>query len=362
MKILHVASITNNKASGMSVVIPKHVKYQGYYAETALLNLNLNKLEEQSIKVFNLNDLNRQKIINLPDYFSRPDLVVLHGIYYIKYLSVYKYLRKNKIPYILVPHGCLSEKSIRRKYWKKKLGLKLFFNKIILNAKAIQYLSKEERETSLGNSNLNFISYNGIELDNKVIDLDRNFNKEINFIYVGRISIMHKGLDLLIEAINIIQEDMRKKNMRLNIYGPDLENERIILLNLCKKYKIDDIVAINDAIYDENKKDIIRKADVFIQTSRWEGQPIGILEAMSLSKAILATEGTNMADEIKENKCGWKAKCNSQDIAEKILKVYEDRNNINKYSLNSKKLIEEKYTWDIVAKKTLDEYKKVINS
>ena len=80
MKILHIASITDNKASGMSVAIPKHVKFQGYYAETALLNLNLNQLEEHSIRIFNLNNLNRQGISNLPNNFSRPDLVVLHGI------------------------------------------------------------------------------------------------------------------------------------------------------------------------------------------------------------------------------------------------------------------------------------------
>lgn len=361
MKILHIASITNNKASGMSVAIPKHVKYQGHYAETALLNLNLSVLEEDSIKIFNLDDLKKYGIDNLPGKFSSPDLVVLHGIYYIKYLSIYKWLKKNRIPYILIPHGCLSEKSIRRKYLKKKIGLKLFFNKIILNANAIQYLSKEEKETSLGNTNKNFISCNGVDIDNKIIEKNK-FNKEINLIYVGRISIMHKGLDLLVEAVNIIQKDMRKKYIKLNIYGPDLENEKIILCNLCKKYKIEDLIQINDAIFDENKKQIIRKSDVFIQTSRWEGQPIGILEAMSLGKAILATEGTNMADEIEFYKCGWKAKCNSEDIAKQILNIYKEKNSIEEYSLNSKMLIEKKYTWEFVSKTAIDKYKKILHS
>lgn len=358
MKILHIASITDNKASGMSVAIPKHVKFQGYYAETALLNLNLNQLEEHSIRIFNLNNLNRQGISNLPNNFSRPDLVVLHGIYYIKFLRIYRYLRKNKIPYVLVPHGCLSKYAINKKKIKKKLALKLLFNKIINNCVSIQYLSEIEKEISFGDSKKNFISPNGIEINfnNKIYNLGR----ELNLIYIGRISILEKGLDLMIEAINLIQNIMRENNVKLNIYGSDVDDGKNILLSMCKKYKIEDIVKINDAIFDKKKIEVINNSDIFIQTSRTEGQPMGILEAMSYGLPIIATKGTSFADEIKENLCGWSCENNIEDIAMAIKKACDEKKYIECYGKNSREFVNRKYSWEIISREAIGEYKKLI--
>ena len=45
MNILHICSISNNKASGMSNVIPYHFIYQKKYENVALLNCNKTKIE-----------------------------------------------------------------------------------------------------------------------------------------------------------------------------------------------------------------------------------------------------------------------------------------------------------------------------
>ena len=54
MRILHISSITNNKASGMSIVVPEHCKYQNLYADVALLNCSnyKPKIREKTFPVF----------------------------------------------------------------------------------------------------------------------------------------------------------------------------------------------------------------------------------------------------------------------------------------------------------------------
>ena len=38
MNILHIASLDNNRANGVSIVVPEHVKNQGKIEKLALLN------------------------------------------------------------------------------------------------------------------------------------------------------------------------------------------------------------------------------------------------------------------------------------------------------------------------------------
>lgn len=361
MVILHIASISNNKSSGMSVVIPEHVKYQGKYETTALLNLNNEILDSSDIKIFNLVKFNDNILKNLPYPFSNPDLIVLHGIYYMKFVKLYKLIKKENIPYVLIPHGCLSKNSIKRKYIKKKIALTLFLNKIITNANAIQYLSDDEKNNSLGKKINSFVSPNGININKniKIKNKDKSA-KAFELIYVGRLSIMHKGLDLLLESVNLIQDYMRENNIRLSIYGPDVDKEKNILIDLCRKYNIEDIVYIYNGIFGDEKINTILESDIFIQTSRWEGQPISILEAMSLGKPIIATKGTNMSYEIEKNLCGWSADNDPRSISNAIIKSYKDKELLERYSDNSKNFINENYNWELVAKETIKKYKSVL--
>lgn len=360
MVILHIASLNNNMANGMRVVIPKHIKNQSNYENTALLNLRIDKSNITDIVYYDLNDCDKEYFLDLPFPYCNPDLVVLHGIYYPRFLKIYKLLMKNNIPYILVPHGCLSKKSLRRKYIKKKVAISLLFGKIINNAKGIQYLSQNELETSLGNKNRSFIGPNGVDIIKNIYK--ENNDKEIKITYIGRISTLHKGLDLIIEACNLIQNEMRDKNIKINIYGPDQDNEKIKLTRQVEKYGLVDILTINDAVFGKDKEYILNQTDIFIQSSRWEGQPLGIMEAMSYALPIIATPGTNMDNEISKNKCGWKAEENKESLASVILEACKDRSIINEYSRNSKKYIDTKYSWDIISKKILEEYKNLLSS
>ena len=49
------------------------------------------------------------------------------------------------------------------------------------------------------------------------IDADGN----LNFVYIGRLDVYHKGLDLLINAIGNCQDILRLNKCNFEIYGPD---------------------------------------------------------------------------------------------------------------------------------------------
>ncbi|MFP7479731.1 glycosyltransferase [Terribacillus saccharophilus] len=362
MNILHVSSITNNKASGISNVVPLHVKYQSEIANVALLNCTSYKPiinSENNLQIYNLaEDCNNKSIADLPFPYNKPDLVVFHGVYFPVYSRLTRYLKDNNIPYILVPHGSLTKPAREKKKLKKIVGSLLIFNRFIKNAMAIQYLSNEELENSSPKSSRSFIGSNGMNVNSVKKEILSDIG--LNLVYIGRLDPFHKGLDILIEACSNIHKEMKEFRIKLNIYGPDHEGGASKVIELINKFNVKDVVIINDGIFGEEKIKILSNSDVFVQTSRFEGQPIGIMEALSFGVPVIATPGTNMADDIDNKKCGWKADLNATDIGSTIIKAYNQKHLLKDMSLNARKFIKSKYDWNLVAKDTIYKYKELL--
>lgn len=108
-------------------------------------------------------------------------------------------------------------------------------------------------------------------------------NKDITkFINIARFS-KEKGLDRLILAF----EDYRKKNPNAYLFliggnGAEFKN----LLNLVKEREIKNIIIIKNIM---NPYPILKKADLFILSSYYEGLPMTIMEALILGVPVLST-------------------------------------------------------------------------
>lgn len=362
MKILHISNLSNNQASGIRRVVPEHVYYQSKYARTALLNLTDSKvdLNSKKIELFTRKNLQNYDVTTLPKPFNNPDLVIIHGIYFKNYFPLVKKINANRIPYILVPHGSLTVYAQSIKPTKKKVG-NIFFNKIINSAAAIQYLSKQELETSINKGLYDFVGCNGIGIEDKYhYEFDSKVGLKI--IYIGRLDPYHKGLDVLIDGCNCVKNELRNKNIKVSLIGPDHEGGKNKLQNMIDKYSIDDIVSIENGLFGDEKITRILSSDYFVQTSRFEGQPLGILEALSLGLPVIATPGTNMANEIEENNCGIKVELNSYEIGKGILQAYSYKRGLKEMSNNAMEFIRNNYRWEKVSKETIEKYEFIIKS
>ncbi|MGQ3376827.1 glycosyltransferase [Priestia endophytica] len=360
MIILHISSITGNKASGMSVVVPKHVQYQSYYSTVALLNcFDFHPQVKTGVPVFNYKqDCEDGDITKLPAPYNNPDLVVIHGLYIPFYSKIVKILIRNSIPYVLVPHGSLSRVAQHKKRFKKVLGNILMFNRIMRKATAIQYLSTEEEKATIASNVNSFIGCNGIRVKEKQKKLFSN--KGLKLIFIGRIDLFHKGLDILIESCSQIKDDMRSKGIRLDIYGPNHEGGQVTLKEMITRNKIDDIVKVYDGVFDDEKETKLSESDIFIQTSRSEGQPLGIIEAMANGLPVIITPGTNMGNEVKISQGGWETHLNAYDIGQTILKAYDNKSNLNDFSNNAFQFIKDNFEWKKVARETVEQYKTIL--
>lgn len=353
MVIIHIASIESSVIGGVQVAVPLMIEAQEKYAKVGLYNINGTSIK--GIKMISCNgkfDINK-----LEEPFNKPDLIVFHEVYRFKYINLYKHIVKTNIPYIIIPHGCLSKTAQHKKALKKLCANILFFNRFIKSADSIQYLSKNEKEMTNFKKHNCFISGNGIRLPQTT---KQSFSNDgIKFIYIGRLDIHIKGIDILLKAIKECESTLRRKNSIIKIYGPDYNQSHKIINEMKSKLKIEDIVKLNDAVFGKDKENALLDADCFIQASRSEGLPLGPIEALSYGLPCIVTEGVGLGDSIENFQAGYKSLVDAISLSDAIKKFIDNYDSIQKMS-NQAKLLANEFDVESIARNAIDEYSHII--
>ena len=96
-----------------------------------------------------------------------------------------------------------------------------------------------------------------------------------------------------------------------------------------------DIIELNGPVFELEKFERLNETDIFIQTSKSEGQSTGLLEAIGLGLPCLVTPGTNFGDIVEKYNFGYCADLEKVSISEKILESFYKKNELNKMSKNA---------------------------
>lgn len=349
MRLLHITASPFKKEGGVPVVLKELVHEQ-------------DSLPEMTVKVLSLkahkNIINDELFDNLEDktfeQYVRdfePDLAILHSFFYWEFNTPARVLHKLGIPYYIEPHGSFGHEAMRKGSLKKVLANNTVFRCQVKYAKSFIFLNEAEMRDSIYRKDDDIIIPNGINRNKVNLNIG-NPSIEPMLYFIGRYDIHHKGLDRLFEALKILDKNGAKLKIMLYGKGNDKESSQI------KQWitELNNIQVIdNGSITFDKQGQVLDSKGIMLLTSRYEGFPVTILEALSFGNPSLVTNGTNMADEIEDNLLGWKTGDNPSEIAHSIMNAIEEyKKEPREYIKRCKQYVMENYTWDVIARKSYD--------
>lgn len=104
------------------------------------------------------------------------------------------------------------------------------------------------------------------------------------FLTVGRFTPLHKGIDLLIEAFHLFAQ--KNHDWMLDIVGEGKEEPKYRAL--ISKYELEDRITIHP--FTNQIQDYYSNAQIYVLSSRWEGMPLVLVEAMSHGLPIVTSD------------------------------------------------------------------------
>ena len=250
--------------------------------------------------------------------FKKNDIFFIHSVFTLHNFLLTRILKKNKIKYILVPHGGYIEQNMTRSFFLKKIFIFLFEKKIVKDASYVITSFKKEfidlkKIFKVTNSKLKDFAF-PLNYIKKEIYSNVQYKKKKIIGYFGRLDVFHKGLDILVKAFD---SSKYADQYKLHIFLTKSKNELDKLQNIISKLKNKKNIFIKDPIYGKKKIKILKSYKLFIYPSRYEAYGIAQVESV-LSASCIISENHNISDSLKKFNVAYIVKNNIKSISKKI--------------------------------------------
>ncbi len=313
--------------------------------------------------------------INPGMYFQmlNDDIDIIHTIGIRSFQSFIAALisKKKKIPLIisdqggLTTHPDLQESGIIRKLLYKIQQPMIKF--VINQASKISVANEYEQNifSSLGVKSKTIIIKNGInldELDFKNIEFKKKYAIEKKFIlFLGRFSKV-KGIDILLDSINILKNKSNNLDFKTVIMGVDFGFEKKMLEMIDMLELNEDILVIKKPLREEVIA-AYRECEFLTLPSRWELSPLTPLEGFAFKKPVISTDIHGIPYTITNNKNGILIPLEDHlALSEAIIELLQNDKKREMYGNEGYELVKNTCNSKIMAKKTLELYQNVIKN
>ena len=225
----------------------------------------------------------------------KPDLIVMNQGFNFNAVPLMLFAQKNNFNYVTISH------AVNESLWpnsKLRENMKLGF----VNSLKNYFVSQDN--LAVTQNQLGYFLKNAKVIRNPFnlpysINLEFPQSNDFSLACVGRYDFYAKGQDVLLQTLS--SEKWKSRNLYINFYGEgsDVEN----LVDLVKMYQIKNVIINSHTATEE----IWKKNQGLILTSRFEGLPIVIVEAMLSRRFVIVTNVSGNKELVIDNVTGFMA-------------------------------------------------------
>ena len=316
-----------------------------------------------SFKLFFVNSSMSKQIEN-----DKPDIIHTIGLRSYQSIVAWRTSKKLKIPLVVSDQGGLTTHPF---FNESGLILKIlyriqnfFIKRIISNATAVSAANEYEKEIfrNLNKKSKIEIIRNGVNLETLVSK--KNFKEKYGInsrfiLFVGRFS-KSKGIENLVNALNMIKHEGLFSDVRLVIMGVDFGYEQK-MEEMIKKFDLSEKIMV---IKNPPRDDVISaygESEFLILPSQWELSPLVPLESFAFKKPVISTKSHGIPFTVQDDKNGILVEPeNPLKLANAIKKLLLDEGLRNRLGLSGYNFVHEECNCISMAKNSLNLYEQIL--
>jgi glycosyltransferase involved in cell wall biosynthesis len=331
MKILHIiTSLTYGGAQEtLYNIIVNQQSSKIEHIVLSLRNFSVygKSLKEKNIKCYELN-INQNKINIIPKFFKLIKIIkaehpalIQTWMYHSDFIgSIISYLTKTPIYWCLVNYSLEKNTTKLNTRIIAKLCSFLSYFIPLKIISCSRNASKLHIDIGYKNNIFKHIDL-GIFLSKEKKNYNKKFIKNETFVLgcIGRWD-PQKNHKNLIKAFNKIINEDNRKNFKLILAGPNINDKNIKLKNIIQSFNLENYIDLLDYVNDLDF--FYNKIDLNILPSIGEAFPISLLESMVRKKIVICTNVGENLNIIRDRNLIIKSP-GEDDIYNSILKTYK---------------------------------------
>jgi len=358
MNILHIIEDFSLQGAGLRTVIKNLNEQLNQLGGFNSIVLSSSKEKNDLIRTVNmptaspwLYSKDWKKKIELIIQLDKVDVIHIHGVWmYPQYIAV-KIALKNKIPFVITPHGMYEPWLWTKGTVKKKLYFKFLTSRLFSKSNVIHAITHNEKKNLRNLFPKNKI----IEIPN-LIDFNDYSNRETRqdnekyILYLGRLHQV-KGIEILIKAFYELED----KKVILKIAG-GFNSYKIKLESLITELNLKNRVQFLGLVKGDEKLKLFRNAFVFVAPSYSEVIGMVNLEAATQKTPVITTFNTGLKHQWSDNG-GILINPKKDDLTIALMQVLDWNNRIrNEKGKKLFRFVKENYSWETKLKDWINLY------
>lgn len=283
------------------------------------------------------------------------DLIHSHSVFTPEHPYITEKLRR---PYVVTPNGGYSAEVVKgRRRGMKAIWLILREQHYLQGATFVHVVSRREEADikSVCPGARTVFAPNGVTVPSEPLEYRGDPNA---IVFLGRLAIEHKGLDLLIRGYAEYLRNVEDHGSSLTLAGPDFRGGTRRAQAIAEAEGIASRVSFPGPLYGDDKTDLLMHTGLFAHTSRWEGLPLAVLEALACARPVLVTPETNLSHAVAEARAGLVVEANQNAIARGFQVFFElSMDERVQMSRRARQLVEDSHSWERTAAILAEAYK-----
>ena len=273
-----------------------------------------------------------------------------HAIWRVPTVTASRLARRRRLPLLISTNGTLETWALTQRALRKKLVWRLLLERILKSARALCAASEREARSAAGMVPGVPIAVIPIGITPPRLAQTPFAREHKTALYLSRIA-PNKGLLTLLQT----WAKVRPAGWKLIAAGPDEGGHRAVCERAAAELGLEKVVAFLGPVHGEKKWEVYQSADLFILPTVSENFGMVVLEALAAGLPVITTRGAPW-EILAQKDCGWWIELGVEPLVAALREALEREAELPEMGARGRALVEEKFTWPVVAREMLALY------